>query len=147
MRLTAVLPSLALASAALAHGVSGAGEPGDPRAPARVVEVTAREGAGGMAFTPARVEARRGETIRFVVRNAGALAHEFVIGTRDGNAAHKRMMAAMPDMTHNDPNAVTVAPGHTAKLTWRFVAPGVYEFACLIPGHYEAGMHGVAAVQ
>ena len=57
------------------------------------------------------------------------------------------MMAAMPDMKHHDPNAVTVAPGGSATLVWRFTHAGEYEFACLVPGHYELGMHGTVAVQ
>ncbi|NDW02705.1 plastocyanin/azurin family copper-binding protein, partial [Salipiger sp. PrR002] len=29
---------------------------------------------------------------------------------------------------------------------WTFGEPGTFEFACLLPGHYEAGMHGPLTV-
>ena len=124
-----------------------AGEPGVAARPARTVEVTASEVEGRMAFAPDHIDAAKGEQVRFVIRNAGALAHEFVLGAKAENAAHAKMMAAMPDMKHNDPNAVTIAPGQTTTIVWRFSKPGKFEFACLIPGHYEAGMHGAVTVK
>ena len=130
-----------------AHGASSAGEPGDPKKPARTVEVVMSEAQDGMHFTPDRVEVRPGELIRFSIRNAGAVDHEFFLGTPQANKAHAEMMAAMPDMKHHDPNAVTVAPGASAVLVWRFTHKGDFEFACLVPGHYESGMHGAVAVR
>ena len=130
-----------------AHGDSSVGEPGDPKRPARTVEIVMSEGSDGMRFTPDRVEARRGEQVRFTIHNAGAVAHEFFLGTPAANKAHAAMMAAMPDMKHSDANAVTVAPGASATLVWRFTHKGEFEFACLVPGHYELGMHGMVAVQ
>ena len=89
-----------------------------------------------------------GEQIRFVIRNSGALSHEFFLGGKaEENKSHAAMMASMPDMKHDDPNAKTVAPGQTATLLWRFSRKGDFEFACLVPGHYEAGMHGTVAVK
>ena len=73
--------------------------------------------------------------------------HEFVLGDRAENSEHARMMLEMPDMRHDDPNGKTVEPGKTATLTWRFTKKGEFEFACLLPGHYEAGMHGVVSVK
>ncbi len=145
MRLSAFLLVLST-SAALAHG-SLAGAPGDPKRPARTIAITAMESDGKMRFSPASVEVALGEQVRFVVANKGALAHEFVLGTKAENAEHAKMMAEMPGMKHNDANAVTVPPGKTATLTWRFAKSGSFEFACLIPGHYEAGMHGAVAVK
>lgn len=152
MRVIALSFAFAAATfaSALAHEHAHAdlaGVPGDPARPSRTVEVTASEGDGRMSFAPARVEIARGEQVRFAIHNSGALAHEFVIGASSENAAHARMMAAMPDMRHDDPNAVTIPAGGSATLNWRFTKAGVFEFACLIPGHYEAGMHGVAAVK
>ena len=153
MSVASRLPALLVALAAFAasahdhHHAYKAGEPGNAAKPARTVEVTAAEGDGSMSFTPARVEIARGEQVRFVIKNAGALAHEFVLGAKAENAEHAKMMAEMPDMKHDDPNAVTVAPGKSATLVWRFSKPGAFEFACLIPGHYEAGMHGAAVVK
>jgi len=139
---------LAAAPARLAaHGDATVGEPGDPGKPARTVEVVMLDGPDGMRFTPDRVEARRGDQVRFVIRNAGQLSHEFFLGTPEANKSHAAMMAAMPEMKHGDPNAVTVGPGASASLLWRFTHKGVFEFACLIPGHYELGMHGTVAVQ
>ena len=133
-------------SAAMAHG-SHAGVPGDPNRSARTVEVMATESDGKMSFSPDSVEVAHGEQVRFVIVNKGALPHEFTLGDKAENAAHAKMMAAMPDMKHNDPNAVTIEPGKTATILWRFSKPGLFEFACLIPGHYESGMHGAVTVK
>jgi uncharacterized cupredoxin-like copper-binding protein len=142
----AIALTAGLATGALAHG-DLAGEPGDATLRARVIAVTAADAGGHMSFTPESVDVALGEQVRFEIRNAGALEHEFVIGTKDDNAEHAKMMLAMPDMKHDDGNAVTVAAGHSASLVWRFTSPGVFEFACLIPGHYEAGMHGIVTVK
>ncbi len=124
-----------------------AGAPGDPKATARSIDIVMSEDGSGMRFEPAAVSVRPGEQVRFVIHNKGQLAHEFVLGTKAENREHAAMMADMPDMKHDDPNAVTVAPGATATLLWRFPNKGDLEFACLIPGHYEAGMHGEAIVK
>ena len=149
-KLVATAGALLLATAALAHDTNRhgpAGEPGDPKRPARKIAVTASDAGGQMRFAPQRIEVAKGDQILFAITNAGVLAHEFVIGSRSENAAHARMMAEMPGMTHNDPNAVTVAPGQSASLLWRFSSGGAFEYACLIPGHYEAGMHGSVSVK
>ena len=130
-----------------AHEASAAGEPGNPRQPARTVDVVMSDGADGMHFSPDRVDVRQGEQVRFVIRNAGTLAHEFFLGGADENKRHAAMMAATPDMKQDDSNAKTVAPGETATVLWRFSRKGDFEFACLIPGHYEAGKHGTVAVK
>lgn len=149
-RIGSIALALLLAAPAFAHeGAHGfpAGAPGDPKAPARTVEVTMSETDSGMTFSPALLDIRPGEQVRFVLRNNGQLQHEFVLGTKAANAEHAKMMAEMPDMKHSDANAVTVAPGQSATLLWRFPKKGDFEFACLIPGHYEAGMHGEAVVR
>ena len=130
-----------------AHHAFPAGEPGDAKHAARAVEVTATDAEGHMTFAPDKLDIARGEQVRFTIHNVGALEHEFVIGDKAGNAEHAKMMAEMPDMKHNDPNAVTVPAGKTATLVWKFSKPGAFEFACLIPGHYESGMHGVVNVK
>ncbi|MDB5545892.1 MAG: copper resistance protein [Hyphomicrobiales bacterium] len=123
-----------------------AGEPGAGNAASRRIEVVAREGDGRMFFEPARIDVKIGDEVEFVVRNEGQLAHEFVLGSAIENASHAAMMEVMPDMQHDDPNAVRVTPGNAARLVWRFSKAGEFEFACLVPGHYEAGMKGDAVV-
>ncbi len=105
------------------------------------------EDATGMHFSPELLEVRSGEQVKFVIRNAGSVSHEFFLGTKGENKGHAAMMAAMPDMKHDDANAKTVEPGQSATLLWRFTRKGEFEFACLIPGHYEVGMHGQVAVK
>jgi uncharacterized cupredoxin-like copper-binding protein len=129
------------------HHAFGAGQPGDAKHAARTVEVTATDAEGHMTFAPDRLALAKGEQVRFNIRNVGVLEHEFVIGDKAENAEHAKMMAEMPDMKHNDANAVTIAAGKSATLVWRFSKAGAFEFACLIPGHYESGMHGVVNVK
>ncbi len=124
-----------------------AGVPGDPKKPARTLQVKMPEGDGTMTFDPARIEVRRGKQIRFVITNVGVLPHEFVLASAEANLMHAKLMQQYPDMEHDDPNAKTVQPQGTAEILWRFTKKGVFEFACLIPGHREAGMLGKVIVK
>jgi uncharacterized cupredoxin-like copper-binding protein len=124
-----------------------AGQPGNPKQPFRTVQVTMHEGSGTMGYTPDRLEIRRGEQIKFVIKNVGALAHEFVLASTQDNLKHAELMRKFPDMEHDDPNGKTVQPGDTAEILWRFTKKGEFEFACLIPGHREAGMTGKIVVK
>lgn len=124
-----------------------AGEPGDPGKPARTVEVTMSEGYGTMVYKPAEVDVKKGEQIKFIVKNAGALKHEFFLDSFEHNAHHKLEMQKNPEMEHDDPNAQSIEPGKQTEILWKFSKPGTFEFACLIPGHYEAGMHGKVVVK
>ncbi|OYW21187.1 MAG: oxidase [Burkholderiales bacterium 12-64-5] len=99
-----------------------------------------------MRFTPAQISVRQGETVRFVVKNSGAVKHELVFGTPEELKEHYAMMVKMPGMEHADDNMVTVAPGKTGEVVWRFTKAGKVDFACLQPGHYDAGMKGLVTV-
>ncbi|MDE2361087.1 MAG: cupredoxin family protein [Hyphomicrobiales bacterium] len=142
--------SIGAATPSFAHGDEkhfSAGAPGDPKKPARTVEIVMHEGDGAMSFTPDRVEARRGEQVRFILRNEGALAHEFMLATVRENDEHAKVMERFPDMEHDDPNGKRLDPGKSAEILWKFTKRGTFEFACLIPGHRQAGMHGTVVVK
>lgn len=124
-----------------------AGEPGNPKKPARVVQVTMTEKDGKMLFTPDRIEVKRGEQIKFVLRNNGELDHEFLLATTAENLKHAEAMKKNPDMEHDDPNGKRLAPKKTAEIIWKFSKAGEFEFACLIPGHRESGMLGTVKVK
>lgn len=115
------------------------GVAGDAQAVARTIEVRMGD---DMRFTPARIDLRLGETVRFVAVNDGRLMHEFVIGTRRSNEAHAAMMLKAPGMEHDEPYMAHVPPGRRGEIVWRFNRAGQFEFACLIAGHYQAGMVG-----
>ena len=102
--------------------------------------------ADNMRFTPPRIEVRQGETVKFVVRNDGKQMHEFVIGTQAENARHAEMMVKFPNMEHDEPYMAHVASGKTGEIVWTFNRAGEFEFACLIAGHYQAGMVGTIVV-
>jgi uncharacterized cupredoxin-like copper-binding protein len=116
---------------------SAAGQPGDPAKVSRTIELVMDD---SMRFTPDSVAVKAGETVRFFVRNKGKLKHEMVIGPMDELKAHAEMMRSMPDMQHTEPNMLTLKPGQRGALVWRFDQPGTVDFACLVPGHMEAGM-------
>jgi uncharacterized cupredoxin-like copper-binding protein len=99
-----------------------------------------------MRFTPDALTVQEGDTVRFVVKNQGRMLHEMVIGTPDELAKHAALMAKFPNMAHDEPYMVHVDPGKTGEIVWHFNRAGRFEFACLIAGHYEAGMRGTITV-
>lgn len=100
-----------------------------------------------MRFTPDSLTVNAGETLRFVIRNNGQISHEFMIGSMSELMEHAEMMRKMPSMRHAEANMLTLAPGAEGELIWRFDDTGTVDFACLIPGHLEAGMKGVIQVE
>jgi len=116
---------------------------GDAQAARRTIEVRM---ADNMRFTPDRIDVRLGETLRFRVHNAGKVMHEFVIGTKSENAKHAELMVKFPNMEHDEPYKAHVPPGKSGEIVWTFNRPGDFEFACLIAGHYSAGMIGTIKV-
>lgn len=126
-----------------AHDESPIGQPGQAAKVTRTIQV---DMADNMRFTPANPTVKRGETIRFVVKNSGKLKHEFVLGEVKELKAHYEQMKKFPEMEHAEPNMVTVAPGQTGEVIWQFTKAGPVDFACLLPGHYDAGMKGVIKV-
>lgn len=95
-----------------------------------------------MRFAPDFIQVKQGETIRFVVVNSGKMLHEFVLGTRQELDAHAELMKRFPNMEHDEPYMAHVEPGKRAEIVWHFNRPGEFDFACLLPGHYQAGMVG-----
>ena len=153
--LTAVVPG----GPALAHGEAHAASPkrasvaheqtrfgiaGDPAKASRTVVV---EMSDEMRFSPEALVVRRNETVRFVVRNRGAVMHEMVIGTPEELAEHAALMKRFPDMEHDAPHMAHVKPGASGEIVWNFNRAGTFEFACLAPGHFEAGMIGRVVVR
>jgi uncharacterized cupredoxin-like copper-binding protein len=131
------------------HKTFAAGEPGDPKKPVvRTVEVTMQETDDAkMLFNPNRIEVKRGEQVKFVLKNAGKVEHEFMLDSVANNAKHKIAMQKNPDMEHDDPNGKRLTPNGSSEIVWRFTTAGTFEFACLIPGHYESGMKGTVVVK
>ena len=123
---------------------SAAGRPGNAARASRTVQVSMND---NMRFTPATIAVKRGETVRFEVKNEGKLRHELVLGTEKEFKAHAEEMKKMPGMAHEEPNAVSVEPGKTGTLVWEFTRAGTFDFACLEPGHFEAGMKGKLGVK
>jgi len=98
-------------------------------------------------FEPDLVSLKQDETIEFLVRNDGKIQHEFSIGNTEDQVKHAQMMQRMPDMKHNDPNTVSLAPGESVTLSWKFMGKDTVVFACNIPGHFEAGMKQVLEIK
>jgi uncharacterized cupredoxin-like copper-binding protein len=145
----------ALGTTALAFGthegvhdkLSLAGEPGKKVRVTQTIHVTMKEREHGkMLYMPASVHVKEDQTVRFAIRNAGETDHEFVLDTQEEVMEHKKVMEEFPEMEHDDPNSVRLAPGKTGEIIWKFTNSGTLTFACLIPGHYEAGMHGTVDI-
>ena len=146
------------------------GHPAPAGSATRTVEVDMTD----IAFNPKSLDVKAGETVRFVLVNKGQLLHEFNLGYAAMHAEHQKEMLdmqqsgmmtptgmknasmdhsamghgamGMPDMKHDDPNSVLVEPGKTAELSWTFTKADNLEFACNVPGHYQAGMVGQVKV-
>ena len=145
------------------------GQPAPAAKATRSIEVAM----GDMSFDPKTIQIKAGETVRFVLVNKGQLLHEFNLGDAAMHARHQQEMLQMQQsgmltptgmkemshdmagmdhaamghgMKHDDPNSVLVEPGKTAELTWTFSKATRLEFACNIPGHYQAGMVGKLTV-
>jgi uncharacterized cupredoxin-like copper-binding protein/Cu/Ag efflux protein CusF len=153
--LSAVLlgASLGASTAAIAHGdqdhakKSGPvrkeqkdwGIAGDAKAVKRTIEVTMSD---AMRFTPDSIEVRQGEVVKFVVKNGGKTLHEMVIGDKKTLDEHAALMMKFPNMEHDEPYMAHVGAGKASEMIWNFNRPGEFEFACLVAGHYQAGMVG-----
>jgi uncharacterized cupredoxin-like copper-binding protein len=99
-----------------------------------------------MRFTPASIEVKRNETVRFRITNSGKIKHEMVLGTEKELKEHYELMKKNPEMEHDDPNMVTLGPGKSGEIVWQFTKAGKVDFGCLQPGHYDAGMKGAVKV-
>ena len=159
--LRAAAAVLALSStAALAHGdedhakhpaydaskveETAFGHEGDPKKVKRVVKLGMSD---AMRFTPADIVVKRGETVKFVVHNDGKLLHEMVLGTPEELKQHAELMKKFPEMEHADANMAHVKPGASGEIVWQFTKAGEFQFGCLQPGHFEAGMVGKVTVK
>ena len=120
------------------------GREGDPKKAVRSIRV---DMADTMRFTPDRIEVKRGQTVTFVVRNAGKVMHEFVIGTLPALNEHAELMKKHPGMEHGQPYMAHVEPGRTQRIHWTFTEAGTYHAGCLLPGHWEAGMKATITVK
>ena len=116
---------------------------GDARAVNRTITFTMTD---NMRFTPDKIDVKQGDTIRFVIKNGGKVMHEMVIGTKKDLDEHAALMIKFPGMEHEEPYMAHVAPGKTGEIIWTFNKPGSFDFACLIAGHYQAGMTGKVTV-
>ena len=119
------------------------GREGDPAKASRTVLVNM---ADTMRFSPSQMKVKRGETVKFVVSNAGKTMHEMVIGTEQELKSHAELMKKFPGMEHDAPYMAHVAPGKKETITWTFDKPGTFMYGCLVPGHWEAGMKGTIVV-
>ena len=112
---------------------------GDAKAAKRTIELTMSD---SMRFTPNVIEVKQGETVKIVLKNSGQVLHEMVIGTKKELDEHAALMVKFPNMEHEEPYMAHVKPGNTGEIVWTFNRPGEFDFACLIAGHYQAGMTG-----
>lgn len=120
------------------------GKAGDTKKVTRTVTITMSD---KMRYTPDTLIVKRGDTIRFVVKNGGKLMHELVIGSMSELKEHADLMKKFPNMEHDEPYMAHVASGKSETVVWQFTQHGEFYFGCLIPGHFEAGMIGKIIVK
>ena len=127
------------------HGHHGSpiGELGSAAAVTQTIQV---EMLDTMRFSPASFSVKQGQTVRFVIKNAGQLKHEFVMGTKKDLDAHYELMKKHPHMEHAEDNMLSLEAGKSGELIWKFTQAGTVDVACLFPGHYDAGMKAAIKV-
>lgn len=135
--------SLNYARAHESHASYAAGEPGDPKKPSRDIVIEM----GDRFYQPMKIEVKRGEQVRFVLRNGGHEDHEFLLATTEANLKHAEAMRKNPGMEHDEPNGIQLAPKKSGEIVWKFTKAGTFEFSCLIAGHREDGMTGTVVVK
>lgn len=136
--------SFATGNHAGGHADSDAiGKPGKATNAKRTVKV---EMLDTMRFNPQSISVKQGETIKFIVKNSGKIKHEMVLGTEKELKEHAEVMKKNPEMEHDDANQISVQPGKSGEIIWQFTKTGKVNFACLQPGHYDAGMAGTVTV-
>ena len=144
--ISALLLSLSVMAAGdhvAGHETDAIGQPGVASRVTRTLHIDMTD---AMRFSAANVKVKQGETIRFVLKNTGTVKHEMVLGTGKELKAHDEAMKKFPEMEHADANMASVAPGKTGEIIWHFTRAGTVDFACLQPGHYDAGMRGAVTV-
>lgn len=128
------------------HGDGGETAIGQPGVAAKARRTITIEMSDNMRYTPSNIQVKQGETVRFVVKNIGQVKHELSLGTEKELLEHLEQMKKFPDMEHDEPGKVTLQPGKQGEIVWQFTKAGGVNFACLMPGHYEAGMKGTVQV-
>ena len=148
LRTGCAIATLLAASCAWAHAPHSAGHHhaeysyGEPGVAANVTRTVEVDAADSMRFTPATITVKKGQTVRFVIKNSGAVPHEFSLGTVKEPKEHYEMMKKFPNMEHDEPNKISLQPGAQGEVIWRFTQVGTVHFACLHVGHFDAGMKG-----
>lgn len=150
-----VLAALTLSGAAFAGGNHPGGHHhddeesaiGKPGVVAKINRTINVEMSDAMRYTPSDIQVKQGETVRFIVKNTGQVKHEMSLGTQKELLEHLELMKKFPDMEHDEPSKLSLAPGKQGEIIWQFTKAGTVNFACLMPGHYEAGMRGAIKVE
>ena len=150
---------LLLPNIALAGSMKMIGEPGNLNEVDRTIEVKMFDN----YYEPNQIDIKKGETVKFVVKNMGELVHEFNIATKEMHIKHQPEMlkmvameillgdridkkkmkeAAKSDhsMAHSHSNSVLLEPNNIGELIWKFSTDASLEAACNVPGHYQSGM-------
>ncbi|MEJ8826969.1 cupredoxin family protein [Variovorax humicola] len=125
-------------------GATAFGQEGDPTKVTRTIRLSMTD---AMRYTPAHITVKRGETVRFRIHNDGQILHEMVLGTPQELKEHAALMKKFPEMEHSEPNMAHVKPSKDGEIVWQFTKAGEFQFACLQPGHFEAGMVGKVTVE
>lgn len=141
----------AMSTAALASGSHGGGHSeetaiGKAGVATKNTRTVTVEMADNMRYTPSEIQVKKGETVRFVVKNVGKVRHELSLGTEKELLEHLEQMKKNPGMEHDEPSKITLDAGKQGEIVWQFTKAGTVNFACLMPGHYEAGMKGQVKV-
>lgn len=160
-----------LAAQATAPGAAGAKPAAPAGAKPAAQKPAAKPGAGrtievaagdDMKFSVTEITAKRGETIRIVLKNVGtlpkmAMGHNLVVVKPTTKLPEFSQAGAMARDTEFIPPAMKgevvaatplTGPGETVEISFKVPATaGNYPYVCTFPGHFTAGMKGNLIVQ
>ena len=152
---------LTLSSKTFAASMKMIGEKGDPNNVDRIIYIKMFDN----YYEPNLIKVKKGETIKFIIKNLGELVHEYNIGTKEMHIKHQPEMQRLVDyeillvdkidkakmkkmskkdhsLAHSHSNSVMLEPNKTGEIIWKFTKNLNLQMACNIPGHYESGMYG-----
>jgi uncharacterized cupredoxin-like copper-binding protein len=118
------------------------GKPGVADKVSQIVKITQVDN----MFLPEEITIKEGETVRFVIKNAGNNKHEMLMGSMTELKKVAKMRYMYPEKDRSEAHLLQLEPGEQKEFVWQFTSAGTVDFACPLPGHFKK-MRGIIIVE